>query len=140
MLDREVPEALDEAEVKEWLLALSDLGPAMPVITSLPLKSSPEISTVAAYNREDGRYWLTGRPFVPTQYHGTGDIFSSVLTGSLLQGDSLPSAMDKASQFVAAAIRGAFGYSGLPHHEILLERVLPTLNGSISTDNYTLLP
>jgi pyridoxine kinase len=112
----------------------------MPVITSLPLKSSPEISTVAAYNREDDRYWLTGRPFVPTQYHGTGDIFSSVLTGSLLQGDSLPSSMDRASQFVAGAIRGTFGYSGLAHHEILLERILPNLKVASSTDNYTLLP
>ncbi|MDR2349933.1 MAG: pyridoxamine kinase [Deltaproteobacteria bacterium] len=140
MLGRDVPEALEEEEVKDWLKALSDLGPAMPVITSLPLKSSPEISTVAAHNAEDGRYWLTGRPLVPTQYHGTGDIFSSVLTGSLLQGDSLPSAMDKASQFVAAAIRGTFGYSGLPHHEILLERILPILNVGVGSDNYTLLP
>ncbi|MDR2461004.1 MAG: pyridoxamine kinase [Deltaproteobacteria bacterium] len=140
LLDRSVPEFLEEEEVKDWLRALSDLGPSMPVITSLPLKSRLDLSTVAAYNREDGRFWVTGRPYVPTQYHGTGDIFSSVLTGSLLQGDSLPSAMDRASQFVAAAIRGTFGYSGLPHHEILLERTLKNLNVANHSDNYDLLP
>ncbi|MDR1164959.1 MAG: pyridoxamine kinase [Deltaproteobacteria bacterium] len=140
MLERPVPEAMGEGEVKDWLKALSDLGPAMPVITSLPLRSKADTSSVAAYNREDGRYWLTGRPLVPTQYHGTGDIFSSVLTGSLLQGDSLPIAMDRSSQFVASAIRGTFGYSGLAHHEILLERTLRNLATVAATDHYELLP
>ncbi|MDR2352882.1 MAG: pyridoxamine kinase [Deltaproteobacteria bacterium] len=139
LLDREVPESLNEDEVKDWLRKLADLGPTMPVITSLPLKSKAEISTVAAYNKEDDRFWVTGRPFVPTQYHGTGDIFSSVLTGSLLQGDSLPIAMDRSAQFVANAIRGTFGYSGLAHHEILLERSLKNLNSPAASDNYTLL-
>jgi pyridoxine kinase len=139
MLGREVPEALTEEEVKDWLKALSDLGPAMPVVTSLPLSSRQDRSTVAGYNRQDGRFWLSGRPYVPTQYHGTGDMFSSVLTGSLLQGDSLPIALERSSQFVATAIRDTFGYSGLDHHEILLERSLHTLHSPVSS-TYDLLP
>jgi pyridoxine kinase len=139
MLGRAVPERLSAGEVKDWLRALSDLGPAMPVITSLPLEGRDEVSAVAAYNREDGRFWLAGRPIVPIQYHGTGDIFSSVLTGSLLQGDSLPVAVDRASQFVAGAIRGTFGYSGLGHNEILLERSIRSLTASSHSDNYELL-
>jgi pyridoxine kinase len=140
MLGRPVPERLTADEVKEWLKALSDLGPAMPVVTSLPLEGREDVSAVAAYNREDGRFWLAGRPVVPIQYHGTGDIFSSVLTGSLLQGDSLPVAVDRASQFVAGAIRGTFGYSGLGHNEILLERALGTLSSNGASENYELLP
>ncbi|MDR1081143.1 MAG: pyridoxamine kinase [Deltaproteobacteria bacterium] len=140
MLGRPVPERLTAAEAKDWLKALSDLGPAMPVITSLPLEGRDDVSAVAAYNREDGRFWLAGRPIVPTQYHGTGDIFSSVLTGSLLQGDSLPVAVDRSAQFVAGAIRGTFGYSGLGHHEILLERALKNLANASHSDNYELLP
>ena len=140
MLGREVPDSLDEAQVKDWLKALADLGPSMPVITSLPLASRPDRSTVAAYNREDGRFWLAGRPQVPTQYHGTGDIFSSVLTGSLLQGDSLPIALDRSCQFVASAIQVTFGYSGLDHHEILLERALNTLHAPVTYASYELLP
>jgi pyridoxine kinase len=140
MLDRPVPDSMDDKEVKDWLKALSELGPSMPVITSLPLKSRADLSTVAAYNREDGRFWLTGRPIVPIQYHGTGDIFSSVLTGSLLQGDSLPIAMDRSSQFVANAIRITFGYSGLGHNEILLERAMKNLLQPVLSENYHLLP
>ncbi|MDR2142480.1 MAG: pyridoxamine kinase [Deltaproteobacteria bacterium] len=140
MLERPVPESLTEAEVKGWLLALAELGPTMPVITSLPLVSRPNQSSVAAYNKEDGRFWLAGRPYVPTQYHGTGDMFSSVLTGSLLQGDSLPVALDRSAQFVATAIRTTFGYSGLSHHEILLERSLPSLKTPPESSGYDLLP
>jgi pyridoxine kinase len=139
MLGREVPESLEAEEVKDWLKALSDLGPAFPVITSLPLSSRRDRSCVAAYNREDGRFWLAGRPQVPAQYHGTGDIFSSVLTGSLLQGDSLPIALDRSCQFVASAIQVTFGYSGLSHHEILLERALPTLTAPVTYASYELL-
>jgi pyridoxine kinase len=140
MLGREVPDSLDEAQVKDWLKALADLGPSLPVITSLPLRSRPDRSTVAAYNREDGRFWLAGRPQVPTQYHGTGDIFSSVLTGSLLQGDSPPIALDRSCQFVATAIQVTFGYSGLDHHEILLERALNILHAPVTYASYELLP
>jgi pyridoxine kinase len=140
MLGREVPESLEVEEVKDWLKALADLGPAFPVITSLPLASKRDRSCVAAYNREDGRFWLAGRPLVPAQYHGTGDIFSSVLTGSLLQGDSLPIALDRSCQFVASAIQVTFGYSGLSHHEILLERALPTLLAPVTYASYELLP
>jgi pyridoxine kinase len=139
MLGREVPESLTEGQTKDWLKALADLGPSMPVITSLPLEGSKDRSHVAAYNREDGRFWLAGRPQVPTQYHGTGDIFSSVLTGSLLQGDSLPIALDRSCQFVATAIQITFGYSNLDHHEILLERSLSTLQAPVTYASYRLL-
>ncbi|MDR3154546.1 MAG: pyridoxamine kinase [Deltaproteobacteria bacterium] len=140
MLGRPVPEKISAEEAKDWLKGLSELGPAMPVITSMPLEGRDDLSSVAAYNREDGRFWLAGRPAVPIQYHGTGDIFSSVLTGSLLQGDSLPVAIDRAARFVAGVIRGTFGYSGLGHNEVLLERVLGSLAGDGHPDNYELLP
>jgi pyridoxine kinase len=140
MLKRPVPLSLSNEETKDWLRALADLGPSMPVITSLPLDSRPEQSAVAAYNREDDRFWVAGRPVVPTQYHGTGDMFSSVLTGSLLRGDSLPVALDRSCQFVATAIRTTFGYSGLGHHEILLERALPSLGAPPESAGYDLLP
>jgi pyridoxine kinase len=66
-------------------------------------------------------------------------MFSSVLTGSLLQGDSLPIALERSAQFVATAIRDTFGYSGLGHHEVLLERSLHSLASPVSS-TYELLP
>jgi len=141
MLDRLTPEVISEREAKDWLKTLTDLGPEMAVITSAPMASRPNASTVIGYDRVDQRFWITERPFVPTQYHGTGDIFASVLTGSLMQGDSLPVAMDRSAQFVATAIRATFGYreSELGHHEVLLERALNTLTTPVKNTSYQLM-
>lgn len=141
MLDRVTPETISEAEARRWLKDLTDLGPEMAVITSAPIASRPRASTVIGYDRLDDRYWITERPFVPTQYHGTGDIFTSVLTGSLLQGDSLPVAMDRSAQFVATAIRATFGYRQreLGHHEVLLEKAINTLTVPVKNTAYELL-
>lgn len=142
MLDRLTPEVISEREAKDWLKALTDLGPEMAVITSAPMASRPNASTVIGYDRVDQRFWITERPFVPTQYHGTGDVFASVLTGSLMQGDSLPVAMDRSAQFVATTIRATFGYRENElghHHEILLERALNTLTTPVKNTFYELL-
>ena len=141
LLDRPTPETLTGQEARQWLKSLTDLGPEMAVITSAPLAGRPGLATVIAHDRVDGRYWLTERPYVPTQYHGTGDIFASVLTGSLLSGDSLPVAMDRSAQFVATAIRATFGYreSELGHHEVLLEKAMGTLSLPVKNTFYELL-
>lgn len=141
MLGRETPDNITEDEAKDWLKALVDLGPEMAVITSAPVASRPGKSTVVAYDRVDRRFWLTERIHVPTNYHGTGDIFASVLTGSLLQGDSLPVAMDRSAQFVATVIRTTFGYreEELGHHEVLLERALGTLSAPVKNTAYELM-
>jgi len=141
MLDRLTPETISEKEAREWLRDLTGLGPEMAVITSAPIASRPNAAAVIAYDRIDDRFWITERPHVPTQYHGTGDIFTSVLTGSLLQGDSLPVAMDRSAQFVATVIRATFGYrqSELGHHEVLLERAMSTLTTPVKNTAYELL-
>ncbi|MCD8141013.1 MAG: pyridoxamine kinase [Planctomycetaceae bacterium] len=141
MLGRETPASITEAETKDWLKALTDLGPEMAVITSAPVVTRPGKSTVVAYDRVDKRFWLTERIHVPTSYHGTGDIFASVLTGSLLQGDSLPVAMDRSAQFVATVIRTTFGYreEELGHHEVLLERAMGTLTAPVKNTAYELM-
>jgi len=141
LLDRPTPESISGQEARQWLKKLTDLGPEMAVITSAPLKGRPGAATVVAYDRLDGRYWLTERPHVPVQYHGTGDIFASVLTGSLLSGDSLPVAMDRSAQFVATVIRATFGYrqSELEHNEVLLEKALGTLALPVKNTFYELM-
>ena len=141
LLDLPAQESITSQEVRQWLKKLTSLGPEMAVITSAPLEGRPGAATVVAYDRLDDRYWLTERPQVPAQYHGTGDIFASVLTGSLLSGDSLPVAMDRSAQFVATAIRATFGYrhSELEHHEVLLEKALGTLNLPVKNTFYELM-
>ena len=63
-----------------------------------------------AYDRQGNRYWKVTCPYLPAHYPGTGDTFTSVITGSLMQGDSLPIALDRATQFILQGIRATFGY------------------------------
>lgn len=132
----------DRAEntlVKEWLARLAGMGPNVVVATSVPGKHPSTHTSVVAYHREQNRYWKIDCPYIPAHYPGTGDAFASVLTGSLMQGDSLPIAMDRAVQFVTMGIRATFGHN-LPTREgILLERILPTLSAPITVSGYELL-
>jgi pyridoxine kinase len=139
LLERDFNDILNVEEVKDQLRALSDLGPAMVVLTSVRTESKPEVSTVLAYDRSDGRFWKVECDYVPAFYPGTGDLFASVLLGSLLQGDSLPIAIERAVQFVSLSIRATFGYQE-PHRDgVLFERVLGSLSAPLVVSSYQVL-
>lgn len=130
------PEA-DVPTLKGWLRRLSEAGPHTVVATSVPLADEPgrkaECTSVLAYERAFDRFWRVDCSYIPAYYPGTGDVFSSVLTGSLLQGDSLSIALDRAVQFVTLGIRATFGQD-LPNREgILLERILDMLRAPLGS-------
>jgi pyridoxine kinase len=74
--------------------------------------------------------------YIPANYPGTGDVFTSVMTGSLLQGDSLPVALDRGVQFVTQAIRASYGFDYPKREGVLLEKVLNSLNGPVQLGSY----
>ena len=119
--------------LKEQLRALSAMGPAAVVITSAPASSPDKIATLAYDGK---RFWQVEAPFLNAFYPGTGDAFASVLTGSLLQGDCLPVAVDRAVQFVSLGIQATYGYD-TPHRDgVLLERTLPSLRMPFMSGRY----
>lgn len=138
LLDEDYCEYLDSANVKDWLRRLSDLGPEIVIITSVSSKSR-KTTSVVAYDKKDGRYWKVKCEYIPASYPGTGDAFTSVIVGSLLQGDSLPIALDRAVQFTSLGIRATFGYQLSPQSGILLEKVLENLKASVQVSSYQLL-
>jgi len=139
LLGKPYQKFLQASSIKDYLKELSDMGPQRVLITSVQDENSPGISTVAAYDRDDGRFWKVDCSYIPAHYPGTGDMFASVLAGSLLQGDSFPIALDRAVQFVLVAIRATFGYQ-IPNREgVLLERVLGSLNTPVLANSYELL-
>ena len=86
----------NDDELKSYLRELSNQGPSIVIVTSVPVIDNPHLTSVYAYNSVGNRYWKVTCPFLPAHYPGTGDSFTSVITGSLLQGDSLPLALDRA--------------------------------------------
>lgn len=125
-------------DIKDWARALCALGPKQVIITSVP-QDSGRGSSVVAYDQTAERFWKVACSYVPACYPGTGDMFASVITGSLLQGDSLPLSLDRAVQFVSMAIRATFGHNFPEREGVFLERVLPSLNAPVALSSFELI-
>lgn len=124
--------------IKDWLKRLSVFGPEIVIMTSIPIPGKPKLSSVVAYEKTSGKFWQVQCAYIPAYFPGTGDIFTSVITGSLLHGDSLPIALDRAVQFVSQAIRSSFGHQYPLREGVLLENVLNNLRAPIINAGYEL--
>ena len=139
LLNSDCKTSLSDDELKSSLFQLSAKGPSMVIITSVPVMGNPHMTSVYAYDKISDRYWKVTCPYLPAHYPGTGDTFTSVITGSLLQGDSLPIALDRASQFILQGIRATFGYKYDTREGILLEKVLHNLRVPVQSFSYELV-
>lgn len=135
----EIPDVLTDQILKAGLKSLSDKGPEIVIVTSIPVADNPHLTSVYAYNRIGGRFWKVTCPYLPAHYPGTGDAFTSVITGALMQGDSLPIALDRATQFILQGIRATFGYEYNNLEGIMLEKVLHNLDMPIQVSSYELV-
>ena len=138
LLEEPFQPVMEPQTVKAWLRRLAAFGPRIVIITSVKEKK-PGRTAVLAFDKQDGRFWKVGCDYIPANYPGTGDSFASVVVGCLLQGDSLPIALDRAVQFISIAIRSTFGYARHPREGIVLERVLHNLKAPVQVSSYELL-
>ncbi len=136
LLDKQYTPVLELSQAKEWLMALADQGPATVIITSVVLAGEEGKTSVLAWNKKDRRIWKVSCAYLPGEYPGTGDIFASIVTGCLLQGDSLPIALDRAVQFISLGVRATFGYDYDTRQGIVLERILQALHAPVQIGSY----
>jgi pyridoxine kinase len=139
ILKEEYPRTISVEKAKQWCKQLADKGPKVVVLTSLPDECVKNRTGVIAYNREEKRFWKVSCDYIPASYPGTGDAFTSVLLGSLLQGDSLPIALDRAVQFISIGIRSTYGFKHDINEGILVERVLNYLKAPIPMSSFEVL-
>lgn len=101
-------EELCRDEVKEILGALCARGPHMAVLTGVRCEGK---LGAACLDADAGQtdFWLMEE--IPGSYHGTGDLFSSTLTGGLLNGMSLGRACRLATEFTHRVIETTRKYS-----------------------------
>lgn len=83
LLDRPYQHECSDELLKEALKALSAQGPDTVIITGVPVVGRPDLTSVVASSRSDGRAWKVTCPYLPAHYPGTGDAFTSVVTGAL---------------------------------------------------------
>jgi len=128
--------------LKEYLLRLSEIQHENPVhralnqakgtsakiviITSAPCEEDNFVRVVA-YEGATQKFWQVKNPKLDVSYPGTGDTFASVFLGALLQKDSVPMAMARATRFVYEAILVTYGYNVPTYEGIMLERILTSL-------------
>lgn len=124
------------ADVKTMLVKLAAMGPSTVVITSVYTGTE---SYNAGYEAKSNKFWRVPFTRVNANYPGTGDIFTSVLTGSLIGGDSLPIAMNRAAAFLEFAIKTTYSYNTDVREGILLERSLGFLYENRSFFDYEVL-
>ncbi len=124
LLNKPYRHDLQPEEVFEWCKELSLLGPEYCIITSAPSASKEKSITTIAYNKTDQRMWQVSSDYIPTSYPGTGDAFASVITGCLLNGDSLPEAIERAVHFINMGIKATYGYTHNPLDGMDQEKVL----------------
>lgn len=138
LLQKPYSNEITKEEIKRYLKELSDMGPGTVVITSVPDRQGAFTSTVA-YEREVDTFWKVSYKYIPAFYPGTGDAYASVIIGSLLQGDSLPIALDRGVQFVTQCIRASYGFEYDHIQGVLFERVLDTLKMPVISGSYEMI-
>lgn len=90
-------DGVNETESKRLLDALHNMCGKSVLITSIPVDGHP---SVVGYNHLDNGYFMLRYTEIPVHFPGTGDIFSAVLIGHLLEGDSLREATQVAMNAV----------------------------------------
>ncbi|MBO5448246.1 MAG: pyridoxamine kinase [Ruminococcus sp.] len=127
--------AMTRSEAKSWLVRLSEQGAGIVVITSVMLTDGGMYTV--GYDRESSSFWKIKNDYVPAHYSGTGDMFASVLIGSVLKGDSLPIAMNRASAFTELNVKTTYSYQKPWTEGLMLEGQLPWLIGYQELGDYT---
>jgi pyridoxine kinase len=88
----------DEAGFYGWLTRLSRDGRRSVVVTGLTVRAGQLGS--AWLDAASGQSGIDFHPFVGQEFHGTGDLYASVLVGRLLHGLPLSGAVASAAAFV----------------------------------------
>lgn len=95
-------EEYDEKYIKELLKRLVDLGCPSAIITGIQYGDG--MHGAVAYDSITETFSSAFRPHIDYPVHGTGDIFSSVLAGAVVKGESLSEAVEKAVVFTSESI------------------------------------
>lgn len=97
-------ERASAAELRELVDGLHKLSGKSVVITSAQDSETDE-HLVCGYDHKSGEYFRVPFIFLPVRVAGSGDIFSTVMTGKLLDGESLEEAVREAVRVLTVLIR-----------------------------------
>lgn len=97
-------ERASASELRELVDGLHKLSGKSVVITSAQDSETDE-HLVCGYDHKSGQYFRVPFTFLPVRVAGSGDIFSTVMTGKLLNGESLEAAVREAVRVLTTLIQ-----------------------------------
>ena len=118
-------ETYQEEYVREMLKALAALGTRMPILTGVSLGEGK--TGAMGYDAARDTFFHYQNDRIPAAYHGTGDIFSSVLAGAFVLGAERTAALKIAADFTARTIEETLKNPENPWYGVDFEAVIPEL-------------
>ena len=139
MLEREYADCpMTKEEVKDVLYALSDLGARQVVLTGVYFGDND--LGAACYDTQTGQIDYVMDERIEGIYHGTGDIFGSLLLGALVRGQNLADATKIAVCYTCEAIRLTAKDGTDPRMGVRFESVLNDYGKIFSAKTIDILP
>ena len=118
-------EEYPEDYIREMLLALAEIGTKTPILTGVSLSAGK--TGAMGYDSGKKEFFVYQNDRVPAAYHGTGDIFSSVLAGAFVLGADRTEALKAAADYTALTIAETLKNPGNPWYGVDFEETIPAL-------------
>lgn len=120
----------DKNYIEDLLQKLAALGARRIVLKGISFDEKK--LGIACYDSESQKTTWYFHEKMPQNFHGTGDIFASVLTGALVRDFSLDRACRLAADFVVEAIKTTLSHKDYNWYGVDFESVLHLLTSQLS--------
>ena len=127
LLNESYEDRFDFDKVDNWTKSVSELGIENIIVTSAPSRKGEKFIDTIVYSKVSGKLSRISVEKVNMYYPGTGDAFTSVVIGKILNGETIENSSIFASEFVSKAIKISNSYDYDYKEGILLEKVLGML-------------
>ncbi len=122
MLKKEYKEMYTIKEIENILIELSILGPNKIILTGVTLEEG--YVGVVAYDKLKNEFYNHFDKKINGHYHGTGDVFSSVIVSALLNEKTLKETIILANDYVINSIKDTLSLNRNPKYGLVFENYL----------------
>lgn len=116
--------------IEELIKKLAGLGARRVVLKGISFDEKK--IGIASYDSDSQKINWYFHEKMPQNFHGTGDIFASVLTGALVRDFNLDKACRLAADFVVESIRATLSHKDYNWYGVDFETALPSLISQLS--------
>jgi len=129
-----VEKGYDKAYIEELLKKLAALGSKKVILKGIEFDSDQDGLSgvvgkigIAAFDSTSGKFSWYFHKKMPVSFHGTGDIYASVLTGALMRGLSFEKSYSLAADYVVECIKETLSHDDYNNYGVDFEAAIPYL-------------